>query len=199
MNKLLTTFYSLFALGFFLKFFHVHYNAILMLIALGGILVTTAQSAFKKSQQIESIFHFGIWTWLVLLLISIKFLPFGNVVLIIASIVTVAGLIVAILNKKFINLMAVIACMILSVFFYKLPAGDRYYFVSIKWNHEIDFDFESWDKYAWLLYQQGKHSDALAALDQAQKIVALNGDHHWMELIESHHKAVRENNWKEYR
>lgn len=198
MKKALIFFYSLFSLGFLLKFFHIHYNAILMLLALGGILVLSLISLFKKENRDKGILHIGISAWLLSLLISMKFFPFGQIVLIFACIFSVSLLAYFIRKRKLMSLTPLAIAAAIAIAFYIMPSDFRYYILNVKWNHEIENDFITLDKYSWFLYQNGKDAEALTISDQALAIAVNSNQTEWVARIEGHNLAIRKGEWKNY-
>ncbi|MEQ9169096.1 MAG: hypothetical protein RLO12_22750 [Fulvivirga sp.] len=199
MKKLMYLFYGLFFLGFALKFFHIHYTAIMMLIALGSLLILSIVAILKKQPKSSPFLHLTIWSWLVLLLIKIKFFPFGNYALMLACILTAIVLFSVYKTKVWKNLIPISFAMILALTFFLLPSDFSYYILDVKWNYEIESDFRTLDKYSWLLYQNGKTEEALTISNDALKIATQNEDEHWIDLIKNHNLAIREKNWRKYR
>ncbi len=199
MRKLLVSSYFLFSAGFILKFFHIHYNAVLMLTALAIMLIINIISLFKKQDRFNALIHFGIWTWLVVLLISIKFFHFANIALIIAVSVSVLAMLMAYKNKKLIKLTPIVVLMIIALVFFNMPTDQRYYLISIKWNHEIKTDYQSLDKYSWFLYQNNKYREALDVSNQAMDIAIKAENDEWIDFIIKHNKAIVGRNWNKFR
>jgi len=199
MRKLLSISYIIFSTGFILKFFHIHYNAVLMLFALALILIINVISLFKMQETFNTLIHFGVWIWLVVLLISIKFFHFANIALILAVAVSVIAFFIAYSNKKLIKLFPILVVMIIAMTFFNMPTDQRYYLLSIKWNSEIKTDYQSLDKYSWFLYQNNKFEHALDVSNQAMDIAIKAENDQWIDLIIKHNKAIAEKNWNQFR
>ena len=199
MRKLLIVSYIIFSIGFVLKFLHIHYNAILMLAALALMLIVNVISLFNKQNRFNALIHFGVWTWLVVLLISIKFFNFANIALILAVAVSFLAFFMAYTNKKLIKLIPIIIVMIIALFFFNMPTDQKYYLLSIKWNSEIKTDYQSLDKYSWFLYQNNKYEEALDISNQAMDIAIKAENDEWTEFIIKHNKAIAKKNWKHFR
>jgi len=199
MRKLLIVSYIIFSIGFILKFLHIHYNAILMLAALALMLIVNVISLFNKQKRFNALIHFGVWTWLVVLLISIKFFHFANIALILAVAVSVLAFFMAYTNKKLIKLIPIIVVMIIAIVFFNMPTDQRYYMLSIKWNSEIKTDYQSLDKYSWFLYQNSKYEEALDVSNQAMDIAIKAENDEWIDFIIKHNKAIAEKNWNNFR
>ncbi|HNP19696.1 MAG TPA: hypothetical protein PKL31_14760 [Fulvivirga sp.] len=197
MSKLLISFYSLFCVGFILKFFHIHYNAVLMLTGLGGVLVVSLILLFKKDKRYLQ--NIGICSWLLVLLSSLKFFPFGNVALILATIISVFIIVVLIKQHKYLGLIPLGLTAVIALLFHSLPTDSRYYLLNVKWNYEIERDFITLDKYSWLLYNNGNSNEALKISNQALEIAQKSGQKEWVAIIEEHANAIRMNNWEKYR
>jgi len=199
MKKLIYSFYTIFLIGFILKFFHIHFNAIIMMTGIAGVLVLSIIQLFRKKESIFGLLNFGTIIWLVVLLISLKFFPYGFWFLLLAIIISNVILIIFYRNKMMNKLIFFFIAIILALTFYFIPTDNRYYILNIKWNHEIESDFYSWDKYSWFLYQNGKYTEALIASDRALNIVESQENEHMLNFIENHQSVIRNRNWEKYR
>tara|TARA_Y100001972_G_C7653443_1_gene328764 strand:- start:9 stop:608 length:600 start_codon:yes stop_codon:yes gene_type:complete len=191
--------YGIYLTGFLLKFFHLHFNAILMLIGLAGILVTGLFLVSKKESRPEAFLHLTGFVWLALLFCSVKFLPFQSILLIVASILSVFVLIAAIRERKLNQVWFLGIIFLLALSFYLIPTHKRYHLLSIRWNHEIETDYITWDKYSWFLYQNEKFEEAYSASEKAKNIAYELEDETWMEFIEQHQQAIVNRSWSSYR
>lgn len=198
MNKILNSMYSLFLVGFILKFFHVHYTALIMLTALGGILIVGLILLFKKEGKLNAVITLGVWAWLTLLLILIKFFPFGIIALVLATVISILAVLLAIKGNQPTKLLLLGACMVTALAFYLTPTHSRFYILNIKWNYEIETDFITLDKYSWFLYQNGQLDEATLISDRALTIAKQSGDEFWVELIEKHNELIREKDWTKF-
>lgn len=199
MKTIQRAFYGIFCLGFLLKFFHVHYNAVLMLIGLGGMLTTSIILLSGKENRLRGLFHFGVFTWLALLFISIKFLPFANIALIVASAITLFILIGHFRKRQTRDFLLLSICISLALTFYFLRTDYKYFILNIKWNYEIDSDFMTLDKYSWFLYQNGEFEKALEVSDRAVEIVSETNKSDRITMIEEHRELIRTKGWERYR
>lgn len=198
MIKLFYLCFGLFLIGFLLKFFHVHYTAVIMLTALVGILIVAVISLFQKDKKVDSILLIAIWSWLVVLLVSIKFFPFGAVMLVLASIFSILAVLKAKKEKQLEKLKLLVICAIAALIFYFTPTQTRFYILNIKWNYEIETDFITLDKYSWFLYKNGQLDEADSISKRALKIAQESGDDFWAELIKKHNQSIKENNWTKF-
>lgn len=198
MSKLIILFYSLFFVGFFLKFFHIHYNAVLMLCGLGGILIIGLISLFYKEKRSAAILHIGIFSWLLFLLVSIKFFPFEIPALIFASVLSLFVIMDTIRKKTLMKLLPVGLCAAIALVFYLMPTDRRYYLFNVKWNYEIESDFMTLDKYSWFLYKNGNDDDAIKVSNQALEIAKKSGEVEWVDYIAEHANSIRMKTWKHY-
>ena len=112
---------------------------------------------FKKNNEIDSILGFASTSWLILLFITIKYLPFPTIVLTVAFLLTIVALVVTYRKKLTAQTLVLGFSIILSLSFYFMPKDSRYYILNIRWNHEINQDYETWDKYSWHLYHNHKY------------------------------------------
>jgi len=191
MKKFWILFYTLFLLGFGLKFFHIHYNALFMLLGAGCILISSIIYLFQKEKRIEGLLHFSTGIWLVVLLISLKFFAFGFWAFILAIIISNVLLVVYYRNKMMHRLHLFFVAMVLALVFYFIPTDNRYYILNIKWNYEIESDYYTWDKYSWFLYQNGEYNEAEKASEKALKMARDANDPQMMEFIEMHQQAIK--------
>ena len=190
--------YSLFGVGFILKFFHIHYNAVIMLVALGGLLVTGLISLGKKPTRLHALFQLGAFSWLALLLITVKFFPFGIFGLILASCLSVMVAVLLIKGRQFKKLAFIGWIAGVTLLFYLMPTDSRYYLFNVKWNHEIEYDFMTLDKYSWFLYRNGNNDKALEVSARALDLAKNTGQTEWVDFIEEHREAIRNLNWERY-
>jgi hypothetical protein len=199
MKKFQLLFYGIFCLGFALKFFHVHYNAVLMLIGLGGILITSIVSLFNKEGRATALLHFALFAWLLQLLITIKFFPFENNALIIAAALSLVVILEIVKKQQFLNLIPLGICAAVALSFYFMRTDNRYYLLNVKWNYEIEYDFITLDKYSWFLYKNGEVDKAQEISNQALEIALKTDRIDQIKLIEQHNEMIRDNNWEYYR
>ena len=136
---------SVFVVGLILKFFHLPFNAIIMMVGLFALLITMTITAIKrKFSPLNLAIGFTTIFWMISLLFVLKFWPFALILISISGISTVFLLILAIRKKQYKNLLLLGFGMGLAISFYLMPTHTRYYLVSIKWNHEIEHDFFRW-------------------------------------------------------
>ena len=60
MKKFTLLFFGLFFIGFGIKLFHIHYNAVIMLIGLGGILVTSLVALSRAEERKNGLLHLAL-------------------------------------------------------------------------------------------------------------------------------------------
>lgn len=190
--------YIIFFTGLILKFFHIHYNVIIILIGLGGVIVSLLVALIQKQEKAISLMELTNLGWMVLIFVSIKFLQIETVVMTIASLITLIFIIVTIRSKKFKMILTTLIPLSIGLFFYFMPTHERYQILSIKWNHEIDTDYITLDKYSWFLYQNDEFKEALEVSSKARNIAQQLNDSKWVAIIDSHHKAIEERIWKKY-
>ena len=81
----------LFYMGLLLKLFHIHYNAILILIGLVGVVISLIVGVLKKQQKATLLLTLANFGWLLLVFVSVKFLPIQSVILIVAALLTLVA------------------------------------------------------------------------------------------------------------
>jgi hypothetical protein len=199
MRNFQLTFYGIFCLSFALKFFHVHYNAVLMLIGLGGILVTSIIAMFRKESRTNALLHLALFAWLVQLLVTIKFFPFDNTALIIAAVLSVPAIATILKRQQFAHFIPLVLCASMALYFYFMRTDNRYYLLNVKWNYEIEYDYITLDKYSWFLYKNGEINKALEVSDQALEMARKSEQQEQVQIIEQHNQAIQNNDWKIYR
>lgn len=199
MQKLRLFFYGIFLLGFVLKFFHVHYNAVLMLIGLFGILITSIISLFKKEDKPLIFLHFSVLAWMIQLLITIKFFPFEKIALIIAVVLSLFAIFELVKKQQLLQSIPLVLSATVAITFFSMRTDNRYYLLNVKWNYEIDYDFITLDKYSWFLYKNGDSGKALMISDRALEIARKTENVDHIMFIEQHNELIRANDWKSYR
>ena len=93
-------------------------------------------------------------------------------------------------KNNYLFIPALVTCATIAIIAYTLPTDTRYYYLSIKWNQEIDDDYMSWYKFSWHLSNNNKLEEALVASNKALELVTEKGDLHWKQLIEEHHEKI---------
>jgi heme/copper-type cytochrome/quinol oxidase subunit 3 len=189
----------LFFTGLLLKFFHIHYNAILILIGLVGTVIALIIGLLKKQEKAVSLLTLTNIVWLVLVFSSVKFLSIETVVLTIAILLTLISTIVIVRINKIKMIFPILITISIGLIFYFMPTHERYKLLSINWNHEIETDYITWDKYSWFLYQNGEFNKALEASNKARDIAHQLNDNEWVQVIDSHYKKIEQRKWEEYR
>jgi hypothetical protein len=199
MKKMLIAGFIIFFIGFFIKFFHIHYNAVVMLAGLFVLLVTSMVAIIKKESGVNGWVHLAATFWLALLLFTIKFYPFVTVVLTVAVVASIVGFVTIVRTKTWKVSVFPAICMALAVTFYLTPADIKYHLMNVRWNYEIDKDFATWDKYSWFLYQNGKYEEALDASSTALRIASDVGDPEWENFIADHRNRIEQRSWTTFR
>lgn len=185
--------------GFILKFFHLPLTAWMMISGLLLMIIILMYALFaKKADGIFVGIGLTSATWLTALLFTLKFWPFVPVLIILASLLTVLFGILAVRKGKVRSLIPLAGSVAITSIFYLMPADTRYYLISIKWNHEIESDYFSWDKYSWFLYQNGKYDEAIQASEKALGCAKDAEETMWIELIEEHHAAIVNRDWNHF-
>lgn len=197
MQRLIYIGVSVFICGFVLKFFHIHYHTLIMLLGLLLLFVFYTIVAFKK-QYLRFFIGLAMLSWLIHLFVTVKYLPFDNITLIIAICLSSIVVYQSLKKKKASQLIVVALSAALSMIFYWMPTDMRYHLFSIRWNHEIASDYQSWDKYSWFLYQNGKYKHSLDASDRATEIVESSGNDQWKKRINDHKQMIKARNWQRY-
>ena len=172
MKNLLNVGSIIFFIGFFIKFFHIHYNAVVMLAGLFMLLVASLIAIIKKESVVNGWANLAATFWLALLLFTTKFYPFVPVVLTVALVVSIVGFV---------------------------TIDSKYHLMNVCWNYEIDTDFATWDKYSWFLYQNGKYEEALDASSRALRIASEVGDTEWENFIADHRSRIEQRSWTTFR
>ncbi|WP_339815960.1 hypothetical protein [uncultured Imperialibacter sp.] len=199
MKNLLNVGSIIFFIGFFIKFFHIHYNAVVMLAGLFMLLVASLVAIVKKEGGVNGWAHLAATFWLALLLFTIKFYPFVTVVLTLTVASTIISLIAIAKAKTWKASVFPAICMVLAITFYLTPADNKYRLMNVRWNYEIDTDFATWDKYSWFLYQSGKYEEALDASNTALRIASEAGDTEWGNFIADHRSRIEQRSWTTFR
>lgn len=199
MQKLQIAGYALFFAGLFLKLFHVHYNAIIIIAGLLILLVLNIIRVFKKGSLKEGLAGLATSLWLTTLLVAIKFYPLPGLFLTLSAIATI-GLVLVAVRKRAVKTLAIPALAgIAALLFYFIPGDVKYHLFNIRWNYEIERDFISWDRYSWFLYQNGKYDEAGEASNRAVEIARQEAPAEWSEMIAEHQRLIKERGWKRYR
>jgi len=189
----------IFTVGLVAKFFHLPFNAIVMIIGLFSLLIILIHAAIrKKSSRLNLGIGFGAVLSLIALLFALKFWPMADILMIAAGILTTSVIVVAARQKQLKKTLPMIICALLATTFLLMPNATRYYLVSIKWNHEIESDYFSWDKYSWFLFQDGERAEALEASNKALQIAQNSNDSFWIEHISSHNTNIKMGSWEQY-
>ena len=199
MRILLITSHIIFLSGFILKFFHIHHNAILMLIGLGCLLLTAVVSLFTKRSKVYKLLIITNFSWFLLLFASVKFLPFKYIVLVIAVILTLVTIYVTYKSDESKSLRLVGVSMIIALLFCFMPSHKLFKLMSINWNYEIETDYITWDKYSWFLYQNGEYEEALEVSSHAREIALKLEDLEWVEIIDMHKTSIENKNWVRFK
>jgi hypothetical protein len=199
MKKTLVAGFIIFFTGFFIKFFHIHFNAVVMLVSLLILLVTSVVAIVKKESRVNGWANLAATGWLALLLFTVKFYPFASVVLALAVVFSLVSILRAWKNKRMQALTFPAVCFALALAFHTMPADNKYHLMNIRWSYEADTDFSSWDKYSWFLYQNSKYDEALSASHSALKIARDAGEAEWVGLITEHKTKIEKKSWTTFR
>lgn len=199
MKKMLVAAFVIFFAGFFIKFFHIHYNAVVMLAGLFILLAASLIAIIKKESGVNGWANLAATFWLAMLLFTIKFYPFVSVVLALAVVFTLVAVLTTAKRKTWKTLTFPAMCLALALTFHLMPADSKYHLMNIRWSYEIDTDFATWDKYAWFLYQNGKHDEALNASAKALQLATEAGEAEWANFIADHKSRIEQGSWTTFR
>jgi hypothetical protein len=200
--------YSLYAIGIGFKLFKLPMHTVFILATLLVIIIYYVICLLRKTKNRFSILT-GLVTvvWLFSLLAILKHFPFQNISLIVALVLSAMLLIAGSKNKKLLsaNNLFHVAVIGITVLFRLLPAHSTYYLTNIKFNHEIDIDYFSWDKYSWFLYNDGKQNEAIQANKNAQIAAEkcllhpkYGDEKKYLNLIKRHNLEIKNKTWKQY-
>lgn len=200
--------YSLFGVGIVLKLFKLPMHTIFILISLLIILIYYVVCLINKKKDLYSSLT-GIlsFVWLFCLLSILKHFPFTNIVFVIATLSSIALLVLLLKNNKIKTSNSILCAIIIviTIFFKFLPSHHSYYLTNIKFNYQIEIDYFSWDKYSWFLYNDGKQEEAIEANKNALKAVELSledpkhGDENeYLNFIKEHELEISNKNWTKY-
>lgn len=159
---------------------------------LGGTLLILISiiSALIKKDKLVALSGLCLFLWLSTILLTIKFLPFTLIFLLLAIIASFILVYIMVKKKNYLFIPALVIYASIAITAYTLPTDTRYYYLSIKWNYEIDGDYMSWHKYSWHLSNNNKFEETLVASNKALQLVTEKGDEHWKQLIEEHHEKI---------
>jgi len=198
MKKGLFIFYVIFGTALILKFFHIHYNAIGMLVGLFGILGLGLVDLVKPRTSENRFSHLTVGFWLAYLFTQVKFLSFGLPVLAVSLLFTLLFIVAVIRSKNFTLMVPVVSAAFFAVSIAGMPTDDRYYLFNVKGNYEIESDYYTLDKYSWFLYQNQKFEEALQVSIEAYGIATREGDLDFFEVIDRHQIAIKKRDWPHY-
>ena len=197
--------FGLFAAGFGMKFFHTPFHALIMFSGLIALLIENISYPFQEGKsKSEVCFRFGITFTLSYLLFLVKFYPLGLIPLSIGLLCFVLGVFYA-QNTKSNNpsitrftIVTLVLSILVSATVYLIPSDVRYYLFNIKFNHEIETDYRTWDKYSWFLYVNDKHAEAAQASERALELVSKTTDKQSQNQIKSHRSKINDRSWKRF-
>lgn len=199
MKKVLIFSLAIFFLGFILKFLHVHYNLIFMLVGLSLVFISlVVLSLQKKLRPIESLVGFASFSWLLLLVFSLKYFPHSGYVFFAAFALSLLTVSYAFYNKSVGQLYLLLLSAVLAATFYYMRTDVRYYITSIKWNYEVSTDYPTWDKYSWFLYQNEAFEEAEKASENALQMAITAEDQEWIDRIIEHQHWIVTQSWDSY-
>lgn len=199
MKKVLIASLAIFFLGFILKFFHINFNTIIMLAGLALLFISlSVLSIQKKISTNLSLIGFSVFSWLLLLVFSLKYFPHSGYVFFAAFALSIVTVSYVFYFKKLSKLYLLFLSAILATSFYLMPTDKRYHLMSIRWNYEISTDYITWDKYSWFLYQNKKFSQAEMASENALQMALSAEDQEWIDRIVEHQHAINTKSWENY-
>jgi len=170
-----------------------------MLIGLAGVAISLVIGLLKKRKKASLLLNSANFGWLILIFVSVKFLPVQMVALVIAVLLTLLATVIITRTENSNKLWPLTISISIALFFFFLPTHERYKLLNINWNYEAETDYITWDKYSWFLYQNDEFPEALEASNKARNMANQLGDNDWEELIDIHYRAIEEQNWRKYR
>jgi len=197
--------FGLFAAGFGMKFLHTPFHALIMFSGLIALFIENISYTFQEDKsKSEVCFRYGITFTLSYLLFLVKFYPLGLIPLSIGLLCFVLGVFYAQTTKsknphitRFTHVTLVLSILV-SATVYLIPSDVRYYLFNIKFNHEIETDYRTWDKYSWFLYVNDKHAEAAQASERALELVSKTTDEQSQNQIKSHRSKINDRSWKRF-
>jgi hypothetical protein len=160
-----------------------------------SLIVLTIQ---KKLAPLQSMIGFTSFSWLLLLVFSLKYFPHAGYILFAALGLSLLTISYAVYIKSGDRLYLLFLSALLACSFYYMPTDARYHLMSIKWNYEISSDYPTWDKYSWFLYQNQKYSEAERASENALQMALTAEDQEWIDRILEHQHAIENRSWNNY-
>lgn len=208
MKKTEIVLYSLFVTGLVFKVFKLPMHTVFLLTVIFLLIVFyLATWINRRKNSFSAIAGLIACLWLFALLSILKHFPFQSIVFVASSVAGI-GFMILVLQKKAVDSVTRVACLtaiVITLFFRFLPAHQTYYLTNIKFNHEIERDYFSWDKYSWFLFTEGKPEEALQANQNAKAAVELSlqnpgyGDEsEYREKISIHEQRIKEGNWRTF-
>lgn len=199
MKKITLVAFLVFGIGFAIKPFHLPFNAILMLAGITLMFVSNVLSIWNKTVSgAEKLVGFATTACVVATFASLKFLPAAFILLVLGTIISIAGYAWAAQAAKLNRTMLLVACMAVAWAVFMVPTDVRFYNLNLRWSVEAESDFISWDKYSWFLYQNGNTDEALRISEKALRIAEASGDRAWIEKIKEHQSSIAIHSWETY-
>ncbi len=200
--------YSFFFIGIIFKLFRLPYHTWFILTTLLIILIYYIYCLISKKKEIyNTLTGLVTFAWLFYLLTILKLFSFQNIVGLMTIFVSAIIFFLLVKNKKIISANSLFCGIIISItiFFKILPTHYTYYLFGIKFNHRIEKDYFTLDKYSWFLYNAHKQAEAIEINKQAQKAVEISlenpeiGDEQeYSILIKKHELEIRNGSWSKY-
>ncbi len=199
----------MYAIGMVIKLLKLPMHTVFILVSLLALIVYYISCLVRKNKELHEILTgFVTVIWLFGLLSLLKHFPFYNIVLIIASLISLV-LFFMIDKKKNLttaNNILLFVTIFITVVLNFVPAHQTYYITNIKFSYEIETDYRSWDRYSWFLYVAGEEKEALSANVNAQKALEVslaNPDTHgneneYLPILKDHELAIKNRNWIKY-
>lgn len=189
--------YLIFFIGFAIKFLHAPYHAILMMLGVVVVLITYTIASFRRTYPAHRLLSgYSATLWLLFILFTVKYYPFTNALLLVATLFSVLTLIFLIRGRAW-SRQATLAgvALLAGVVLYLIPSDKRYYAFNIHYNLKVEEDYRSWDKYSWFLYQNNHLKEAQNASDKALSIVKRTQEKEWIDFIEEHNAKIKSQRW----
>ena len=188
----------IFISGLALKLLRTPFHTVVMLVGLLGFLIVGIIFLASKNAQ-KGLISFASFGFAAAFLALLKFWP-GTIVY---SFIVLALLMVYLLRRqtyKFKSYNSIFPglILILTIGFGLIAKPDRYYLISIKYNHHIEKDFYAWNKYAWFLNSAGRYPEAITALAKAEQIARDFDDDELIDIVDHQREKLNNREWDRY-
>lgn len=198
MKKLFLLSLFVFIAGLVLKVFHVHYNAIVMLLGVLLMLVSGIAGATGQKRGFPLFFTLSYALCSLALVFMLKFYPGQLYVFYVALAFALASMVMLAGKKQIKSAVSLLPLAAMLLVLHLTPSDRIYYLFNIKYNYEIDTDYQTWDKYSWFLYRNGNHEEALKASLKAMQTAENVGDEENVKIVDEHYRKIQSKKWEHY-